>query len=51
MMKGRVEPSIVPTVVKAVPIMVHAIRQTIAIPHMTFPQERQPGCRGKRYHI
>ncbi len=35
MMKGTVEPS-------KVPIVVQAIRQTVTIPQMTSPQERQP---------
>jgi hypothetical protein len=35
MMRGRVEPCVVLT-------MVHEIRQTVVIPQMTSPQERQP---------
>ncbi len=42
MMKGRMEPSIVLTMVKAVPTMVHAIRQIATVPQMTSPHERQP---------
>jgi hypothetical protein len=41
MMRGRVEPSVVPTVVRVVPIVVHENKQTTTVPHMTFPQERQ----------
>jgi hypothetical protein len=36
-MKGIVEPSIVPIVVRAMPIVVHATKQTVEIPHMTTP--------------
>ncbi len=32
MMKGRMEPSIVPTVVRAMPTMVQAIIQTVVVP-------------------
>jgi hypothetical protein len=38
MMRGRVEPFVVPTMVKVVPPMVQVVRKTIAIPHMTSPQ-------------
>ncbi len=37
MMKGIMEPSIVPIVVRAMPIVVHVAKQTIEIPHMTTP--------------
>jgi hypothetical protein len=42
MMRGRVEPSIVPTMVRVVLIVVQVIKQTIEIPHMTSPQKKQP---------
>jgi len=35
MMRGRMEPFVVPTVVQTV-------RQTTVVPHMTSPHERQP---------
>ncbi len=41
MMRGRVEPSTMPTVVRAMPIVVHAIRQTTIVTQMTSPQKRQ----------
>ncbi len=37
MMKGNVEPSIVPTMVKAMPPMFQAIRQIATAPQMTSP--------------
>jgi len=40
-MRGTMEPSIVPTVVRAMLIMVHAVKQTTIVPHMTSPQKRQ----------
>jgi hypothetical protein len=40
-MKGRVEPSIMPIMVREVPTMVHVVRQIVAVPQMTFPYERQ----------
>jgi hypothetical protein len=40
MMKGIVEPSVVPTMVRAVPPMVHGVRQIAAVPQMTSPHER-----------
>jgi hypothetical protein len=42
MMKGKMEPSTIPTMVKAVPQMVKAVKQTATVPHMTSPQEKQP---------
>ncbi len=42
MMRGRVEPFVVPT-------MVHAIRQITTVPQMTSPHEKQP--REQRYEI
>jgi len=42
MKRGRVEPYAVPTMVRVMPIVVQAIRQIIAGPHMTSPQEKQP---------
>jgi hypothetical protein len=36
------EPSVIPTVVRVVPPMVHVVKQIVAVPHMTFPHERQP---------
>jgi hypothetical protein len=42
MMRGRMEPSIVPIVVKAVPPMVQTVKQTIIVPQMTFPQDKKP---------
>ncbi len=41
MMRGRVEPFIMPIVVQAVPTMVHATRQITKVSQMTSPQERQ----------
>jgi hypothetical protein len=41
MMRGRMEPSIVLTMVKVVPTMVHAVRQIATVPQMTSPHERQ----------
>jgi hypothetical protein len=32
MMRGRVEPSIVPTMVRAMPTMVHVVKQIIIVP-------------------
>jgi hypothetical protein len=40
MMKGRMEPSTMPTMVWALPIMVHATIQTTKVPQMTSPHER-----------
>jgi len=37
MMRGRMEPSIMPIVVRAMPRVVHAIRQIAIVPHMTSP--------------
>jgi len=34
MMRGKVEPLVVPTMVRVMPIMVHVIKQTAAIPIM-----------------
>jgi hypothetical protein len=42
LMRGRMEQPTMPIVVKAVLIMVYAIRQIATIPYMTFPSERQP---------
>jgi hypothetical protein len=39
MMRGRVEPSTMPIVVKVVSIVVHATKQIIEIPQMTTPYE------------
>jgi len=50
MMRGKVEPSTIPTVVRAMPPMVQALRQTTTVPHMTLPQERQLKEQSKRYH-
>ncbi len=41
MMKGRVEPFVVPIVVSAMPQMVQIVKQTAILPHMTSPHERQ----------
>jgi len=41
MMRGRVEPSTVPIVIKVVSIVVHATRQIIKTPQMTTPHETQ----------
>ncbi len=49
MMKGRLEPSIMPTMERVVLIVVLVVRQTTAIPQMTSPQERQP--RERRHEI
>ncbi len=40
MMKGKVEPSIVPTMVWVVLTMVEVAKQITKVPQMTFPQER-----------
>jgi hypothetical protein len=40
MMRGIVEPYAMPTMVRAMPIVVYSIRHTIEIPHLTSPQER-----------
>ncbi len=39
-MRGKVEPSIMPKMVKVVLIVVHATRQIIEIPQMTSPYKR-----------
>jgi hypothetical protein len=49
MMKGRMEPSTVPTMVRAMLIMVHVVKQTTIVPHMTSPQKRQ--LREQRHEI
>jgi hypothetical protein len=36
------EPFAVLTMVQVVPTIVHATKQTIEVPQMTSPQERQP---------
>jgi hypothetical protein len=41
MMKVRVEPCIMPTMVKVVPIVIHVAKQTTKVPHMIIPHERQ----------
>jgi hypothetical protein len=41
MMKGRVEPCIMPTMVKVVPIVIHAAKQITKVPHMIIPHKRQ----------
>jgi hypothetical protein len=41
MMRGRVEPSTVPIVIKVVSIVVHATKQIIETPQMTTPHETQ----------
>ncbi len=38
------QPFAVQEMVKAMQTMVHAIRQTIKVPHMTFPQEISEGA-------
>jgi hypothetical protein len=42
MMRGIVELFAIPTMVRVVPLMVHAVKYTTIVPHMTFPQEKQP---------
>jgi hypothetical protein len=42
MMRGKVEPSIVPTVVRVMLIVVQVVRQIVVVPQMAFPRERQP---------
>ncbi len=42
MMRGIMEPSIVPMVVKAMPPMVQTVKQTVIVPQMTSPQDREP---------
>ncbi len=37
MMKGKVEPFVVPTMVREMPIEVHVVKQTTIVPHMTSP--------------
>ncbi len=49
MMRGRVEPFIVPIVVRVVLTMVQAVRHITSIPQMTFPQEKQ--LREQRHQI
>jgi hypothetical protein len=41
MMRGRVEPYVVPTMVWAMSIVVHATRETTKVPQMTSSQEEQ----------
>ncbi len=41
MIRGRMEEYAMPIVVRAVAIVVHAVRQTIIVPQMTSPHERQ----------
>jgi hypothetical protein len=41
MMRGRVEPSALPIMVRAFSTLVHATIQTIEIPQMTTPHETQ----------
>jgi hypothetical protein len=40
MMKGKVEPSTIPIVVRVMPPMVQALRQATTVPQMTLPQNR-----------
>jgi hypothetical protein len=40
MMKGKVEPSTMLTLVKAMLIMVHVVKQIVVVPQMTSPHER-----------
>jgi hypothetical protein len=37
MMKGKVELSVIPTVVRAMPLMVQVVRHITTVPHMTSP--------------
>ncbi len=39
MMRGKLEPFVVPTMVRAMPPMVQVVRQTTTLPHMTSPHE------------
>jgi hypothetical protein len=41
MMKGKMEPSTRPIVVKVVPPMVQIVRQIVIVPQMTSPQDRE----------
>jgi hypothetical protein len=41
MMRGKVEPSTMPTMVWVMPTLVHATKQTTKVPQMTSPHERQ----------
>jgi hypothetical protein len=41
MMRGRMEPYVVPIVVRVVLPMVHEVRQIATVPRMTSPRERQ----------
>jgi hypothetical protein len=40
MIRGRVAPYAMPTLVQAMPIVLHVARQTIEVPQMTSPQEK-----------
>jgi hypothetical protein len=50
MMRGKVEPSTIPTVVRAMPPMVQALKQATTIPQMTLPQDRQLKEQTKRHY-
>jgi hypothetical protein len=39
MMRGKLEPFVIPTMVRAMPPMVQVVRQTTTIPQMTSPHE------------
>jgi hypothetical protein len=39
MIKGKVEPFAMPTMVRAMPIVVYAVRQIITIPQMISPKK------------
>ncbi len=41
MMKGKVEPFVVPIVVQVMPIVVQVGKHTIEVPQITSPHERQ----------
>ncbi len=49
MMKGRIEPYVVPIVVRAMPLVVQVVRHTSIVPQITSPRERQP--REKKHEI
>jgi hypothetical protein len=39
MMRGKMEPSTMPTMVWVVPTFVHVAKQTIGVPHIASPHE------------
>ncbi len=45
MMRGKIEPFVVPIVVRALPTMIQVIIQTTTIPQMTSPQKTTKGAK------